>query len=380
MIRQGMAQVNPGGSRLPIPVKRDDGWAVLGGSANRLWERGNFGRPIRDGVILSAAEILNAHRLRGLPLPHEDWLSDTLESHPNLLLESEALGALRYPGEKFVLSQNLSAVNAVLLDEESWGLRWSRDTKPSESDPVSEVRWMRARDEIDWNALARWTANVESGGRIPEILIVDDEHGVVTYRTRHHDPRGTLANPFRELENEGRRKVAHAWTAGRETSGGFWLHIQSGDWPLDGIGINLEGGIWVDKLEARIISRIINPTMPRPDGTDGAFVHILEDLMSRGLSIRPGFKYGTRWRAYDGRIGDGHAPWLIVPDVEAPTDWAEACLSARLAAGVNKFWLCALPPTSVGGPTDARPGTGGWRFLALERPPSDARWTNPIRH
>jgi len=313
-------------------------------------------------------------------LPHEDWFSNALKSEPDLLFECEALGAIRYPGEKFILSRNLSAVNAVLMDEESWGLRWSRDTKPSESEPVSEVRWMRARDAIDWDALARWTANVEGGNRVPEILIVDDEHGVVTYRTRHHDPKGGLSNPFRELENTSRQKVAHAWASSTETAGGYWLDVQAGDWPLSGIGINLEGGVWIDELESRIISRIINPTMPRPEGNEGALVHILEDLMSRGLAIRPGFKYGTRWRAYDGRIGDGHAPWLIVPSFEAPTDWAEACLSARLAAGVNKHWLCALPSVSSSGPMDTRPGAGGWRFLALERPPSDARWTNPVRH
>ena len=375
-----MAQANPGGSRLPPPIERDDGWVVLGGAANRLWQRGCFGRPTRDGVILTAAEVLNAHRLRGLPLPHEDWLADVLKSNPYLLFECEALDALRYPGEKFVLARNLSSVNAVLLDQESWGLRWSRETKPNDCAPIAEVRWMRARDAIDWDALANWTANVEGGGRVPEILIVDDEHGVVTYRTRHHDPRGTLSNPFRELENEERQKVAHAWTSSTETGGGYWLDVQSGDWPIAGIGINLEGGIWVDTFESRIISRIINPTMPRPEGHDGALVHILEDLMGRGLAIRPGFKYGTRWRAYDGRIGDGHAPWLIVPESEAPTDWAEACLSARLAAGVNKYWLCALPPTPSGSLVDARPGAGGWRFLALERPPSDARWTNPVRH
>ncbi|MDP6906017.1 MAG: hypothetical protein QF440_01195 [Candidatus Thalassarchaeaceae archaeon] len=375
-----MASTNIGGSRLPAPVKRGEDWVVLGGTANRLWERGYFGRPIRDGIQLTAAEVLNAHRLRGMPLPYDGWLADTLTSNPNLLFEAEVLGALRYPGEKVILSQNIASANAVLLDEDSWALRWPRDVKPSETEPVAEVRWMRARDAIDWEVLARWTSNVESGGRIPEILIVDDEHGVVTYRCKHHNPRGEQKNPFNDLDNDARRKVAHAWSSGHETSGGYWLNIQSGEWPITGSGINLEDGVWIDHLEARAVSRIVNPTMLRPEGVEGTLLHILEDLLSRGLTIRPGFKYGTRWRAYDGLVGDGHAPWLIVPIHEAPTDWAEACLSARLSAGVNKKWLCALPSTKTQSPSDSRPGSGGWRFLALERPPSDARWTNPIKH
>jgi len=365
-----MTTQSPGSSRLPAPVERIDGWAVLGGVAGRLWERGCFGRPIHDGILLTAAEVLNAHRLRGLPLPHPEWMAESLAMHPNLLFECEVLDALRYPGEKVVLETNLSAANAVLLDERSWGLRWSREHKVRESEPTAEIRWFRARDAIDWDELSDWTTNVAAGGRVAEILIVDDEHGVVTYRCAHHDPRGSHPDPFREMANDDRRLLAHAWADARKTAGGHWLDLASVDWPVHGIGIGLEEGTWVDELESRVTSRIVNPTMPRPDGAFGLRLGLMEDLLIRGLSLRSGFKYGTRWRAYAGAVGSDHAPWLVVPLAEAPTDWGEACLSARLAAGVNKHWLCALSPIAA----------GGWRYLALERPPSDSRWTNPVRH
>ena len=57
---------------------------------------------------------------------------------------------------------------------------------------------------------------------------------------------------------------------------------------------------------------------------------------------RPGFKYGCRWRVYSNEISSQHAPWLIVPNSESPKNWNEVCLAARLAAGVNKSWLCAI--------------------------------------
>ena len=365
-----MATRPPAGSRLPIPVPRDGAWAVLGSTANRLWDRGCFGRPIRDGILLTPAEVLNAHRLRGLPLPHDDWLGEVLKEHPNLLFEAEVLDSLRFPGEKIVLAENLNAANAVLLDSQSWALRWSRNVRPRDAEPLAEIRWMRAGDLIDWEALSEWTANVQSGGRIPELLIVDDEHGVVTYRCGHHEPTGTLTNPFRELENEQRRVVSHAWSKSRETDGGFWLDIPRDEWPLPGLGISLENGVWVTEIESRIVSRIVNPTMPLPSGEIGHWMAIFSDLLKRGLAVRSGFKYGTKWRVYAGRVGGEHAPWLVVPLDEAPTNWGEACLAARLAAGVNKHWLCALEPI----------GNSGWRYIALERPPSDARWTNPVRH
>ena len=371
LLREGyMGAIQPGGSRLPIPVPRQGLWAVLGGTANRLWERGCFGQPTRDGILLTAAEVLNAHRLRGLPLPHDNWLAEMLLEHPELLFECEILDALRFPGEKIVLAENLRAANAVLLDSRSWALRWSRNTMPKDAEPVAEIRWMRAKDEIDWNQLAEWTLNVETGGRIPELLIVDDEHGVVTYRCQLHDPSGALQNPFRELTNSERRTISHAWADSIETDGGYWLDIARNEWPIHGIGINLENGVWISDVESRIVSRIVNPTMPNATGETGIFVEIVSDLLKRGLAIRPGFKYGTRWRVYEGLVGGEHAPWLIVPQDEAPADWGKACLAARLAAGVNKFWLFAIEPQ----------GNGKWQYLAIERPPSDARWTNPVKH
>jgi hypothetical protein len=365
-----MATVPPGGSRLPVPVYRDGSWAILGGAANRLWERGCFGRPIRDGILLTPAEVLNAHRLRGLPLPHEGWLSETLEDNQDLLFECEVLDALRFPGEKIVLAGNLNAANAVLLDSKSWALRWSRNVKPKDAEALAEIRWFKASDEINWNELAEWTLNVETGGRIPELLIVDQEHGVVTYRCCFHNPSGPLTNPFSGLNNDQRRVVSHAWAESKETDEGYWMNIPREQWPISGMGISLENGVWVTELESRLVSRIVNPTMPLPDGEKRNHMGILSDLLSRGLAVRSGFKYGTKWRAYAGLVGGEHAPWLIVPFDQAPTNWGEACLAARLAAGVNKHWLCAMEPL----------GNGGWRFLALERPPSDSRWTNPVRH
>ena len=364
-----MAAQKAGGSRLPSPVKRGDAWAVLGNTANRLWERGCFGKPIRDGVQLTTAEVLCAHRLRGLPLPHEEWLSEALVEQPQVLLESEILDALRFPGEKVVLAENLTAANAVLLDSRSWALRWPRNVAPKDAEPIAEIRWVKSSDSIDWSELSEWTSNIESGGRIPELMIIDEEHSVVTYRSTFHTPKGSLGNPFRELDNEQRRIIAHTWSKSSETSEGYWLDIDASKWPIAGIGIRLEGGIWVSNVEARIVSRIVNPTMPAPSGEEAYQFELLSDLISKGMAVRSGFKYGTRWRAYAGMVGSEHAPWLIVPVEEAPINWGEACLSARLASNVNKFWLCAAPTSN-----------NEWRYLAIERPPSDSRWTNPVKH
>ena len=54
--------------------------------------------------------------------------------------------------------------------------------------------------------------------------------------------------------------------------------------------------------------------------------------------IRPGFKYGTKWRVYDQSMKETHADWLIQPPENAPLNLESLCLSVRLAEGVNKLW------------------------------------------
>ena len=132
-------------------------------------------------------------------------------------------------------------------------------------------------------------------------------------------------------------------------------------WPLDSIGIPLHGGRKLDHIEAEVIESYF-------EGEISISASILLDLWMRGLNTRSGFKYGSTWRCYSGGVGDAHAPWLVVdPTSEGPENWAEACLSSRLASGVNKHWLYPIMDTD------------GWRYLQISRPPSDSRWSNPRR-
>ena len=121
----------------------------------------------------------------------------------------------------------------------------------------------------------------------------------------------------------------------------------------------------LDFIETEIYkSKIEKNKNKKNDLTDSA--KILIDLWDRGLNTRSGFKYGTAWRCYIGDIGKGHAPWLVVDSSkEGPENWAEICLSSRLASGVNKKWLYPIFESD------------SWRYLEVSRPPSDSRWSNP---
>jgi len=71
--------------------------------------------------------------------------------------------------------------------------------------------------------------------------------------------------------------------------------------------------------------------------------------------LRPGFKYGCKWRVYDDEVAKSHAPWLLQPLAEAPQSWENMCLSVRLSEGVHKKWICGINDNN------------DWRFLNVKR-------------
>ena len=90
------------------------------------------------------------------------------------------------------------------------------------------------------------------------------------------------------------------------------------------------------------------------EGVENPVSDLFGELNSRGLLMRPGFKYGCRWRVYTTPVEENHAPWLMQMEEDAPSNWEGVCLSVRLAEGVNKGWIIAV-------------NRGGWRFLLITR-------------
>ena len=361
-----------------------------GSSYSRLWEKSAIGiLSDRQGIALTDSEVVFCRDHRGVdfedfnnPESYSSWLSGRLKKNPNILREAAVLEALRVPGNKVVLSENFESMGFKAPG--SWALRWNSDSHPSRDKPISEIVWFRS-DEIlhhgkqdskcsfEW--LLHWCEDVNQRGRLPEVLVIDGEQSVVTYRLGEADPIGNMDPPtnsdFSSInEMEG------------ESQGDGVFIAEGGDWPLEAIGIPLHGGRQLDSTEVEIIELYCSERGPKSENWDGTSTvsldgsdstlslsgRILIDLWLRGLNTRSGFKYGTSWRCYSGDIGEGHAPWLVVdPSKEAPSNWSEACLSSRLASGVNKHWIY---PIMDG---------GRLRYLQISRPPSDSRWSNPRR-
>tara|TARA_B100001123_G_scaffold87397_1_gene100448 strand:+ start:1543 stop:2604 length:1062 start_codon:yes stop_codon:yes gene_type:complete len=341
-----------------------------GSSFSRLWEKSAIGILVDGpGLLLTDSEVIFCREHRGVEFDglndidlFSRWLTDRIEHNENMLLETAVLEALRVPGNKVVLSENFRALG--LGESDSWAMRWSSDSHPSKGAPESEILWFESKDRLTDSRgggesvlkdLLYWCVQVEERGRIPEVLVIDDEQSVVTYRLSESNPRGEMPEPTEEIFANISKMESKSITGN-----GLFFPSQT-KWPLESIGIPLHGGRQLDHIEAEVVKSNFDENIPLS-------ASILYDLWMRGLNTRSGFKYGTTWRCYSKGVGDAHAPWLVVdPTSEGPDNWAEACLSSRLASGVNKHWLYPIMDN------------GNWRYLQISRPPSDSRWSNPRR-
>ncbi len=279
------------------PVEHDDSWFIPTPLSNRLHQKSALGKPIDGGILLTDEEVMFCHWHRHVPL-EDGWVEQQLSKDPNFAHRCVAFDVSRSGGEKVV------PTNGV------WK-RWARDSHPSNGDPEAEIRWARTSDNLDMSELLSWCQGLEGSGQLAELAIVDDEMDVTMYRISTIDPRGDLtpatkdSHPLLGVEHLSRK----------------FLRDDEIDWL---------------------------------DGRDSPVTNLFDELNSRGLLMRPGFKYGCRWRVYSTPIDEDHAPWLMQMQQDAPTDWEGVCLSVRLAEGVNKGWVVAI-------------NTGVWVFLLFRR-------------
>ena len=289
----------------------------------RLWQKSAIGqRLVGGGLRLLSEEVLFAHEHRHQALPSPDWISNAITEDPDLLDRYIILESLRAPGNIIVLL-NHKNIEKWQYNDSSWALRWHGSTHPDNDEPISEIRWHRALDTIDINELFTWSISVSERGRIPEIIVIDDEGSVVTYVISSCDPSGNI-----------------------------------NDDSIDIIGVQTPWAKRYSDVELLLIS----------DDDNNELAVVLNDLHNRGLHVRSGFKFGTRWRAYEDVIGTDHAQWLIDTNIDAPSDWTGACLNARLAAGVNKKYIVSIINNSN--------ETIQVNYLEFIRPDAGHRWVN----
>ena len=345
---QGFKTINPtDGNRHPPPVLTESGWLIPKPIGNRLWQKSAIGMQIEEGIIVQPSELVFCHKHRSISLPDENWIPFELENNHDLLHEIKALNEIRKSGEILILMINTELEKKHDAEKETWAVRWNRGEHPNKYSAVSEMRWIKNNEAIEWKSLLSWVKNVREKDRFAEIMVIDEEFDVTAYRLDIAHPKGEFSEEKRDEIIS--KQISMIWKNKISSGTGNWVDIKSENWELNQIGVESEGGIWLNNIETDWIQWKLRNNKIDP------ITYLFDQLIEAGLLLRPGFKYGCKWRLYSKSIEKQHAPWLLVPESEAPRDWNAACLAARLSAGVNKKWICAINDNNR------------WDFISLER-------------
>ena len=317
--------------RIQPPLQDGDYWKIVPPLATRLYEKSALGQRHEDGSIsLTASEVLFCHWHRHLPLPSDDWLLNELEKNPRLIYEAIIMDVGRNGGEMIVPTEHRSE-----QDRLAWGVRWHRDRNHLKDNYQASVAIATTHDELDWDELLDWCQKTNLNGIDAELFVIDDELDVTMYKVDLIQPKGDLLS-WNDLADGQQKQFLKDWKNRTPTESGSYVRHEH-TWFWEQIGIEHMSGRILRQEEEHYLQQMITKEQDVTPNSE-----LMHDLYERGLLLRPGFKYGCRWRVYDGDLNESHAPWLIQPRSESATTWEGVCLSVRLAEGVHKQWVCAI--------------------------------------
>lgn len=319
----------PPGIPLEPPTEMDGFWFISEPLSHRLHEKSALGQRTKGGILLCPEEVMFCHWYRHVPLPGGSaWFHAQLMEDDQIAKRIIALDVLRNGGERVVPVVHLQH-RFPSLPKSTWAIRWERHETWMSHEGYSQVRLQRTHDRLDWNELRTWVLDVQASGHVAELCVIDEEFDTTIYHLSMVEPSGS--HQVREgLDEHALSQLTDSCRQATSVEGGYFVS-HDGHWPLPAIGLPHFSGRYLRGEEYRMLM-----DSPVPDDA------LYQELVALGLLLRPGFKYGCRWRAYEDGIDVAHAPWLVQPLSEAPQNWEEVCLAVRLAEGVNKQWICAL--------------------------------------
>lgn len=330
--------LKPSRDDLPKPKKSGDLYYLPKKIGTRLYQKSALGKLCDDGgILLNSEEVMFCHWHRHVPLPSNMWYDDQCKKNTDFLHKSILFQHIREGGVQLVPVENSEEWTQISPSEHTQYLKWRKDQNPKEDYPESQVIWVRSSNKIDWKIIEKWVDECQKTSTWPELYVIDDEFDVTMYLLKPVNPNGDLYT-WQDLSDDNKKWIADALTKIEGYEQGVF--IRTNEWPLTQLGLQHASGVFLRDEELNFLLQVSGVNSDIED-------RIFSDLISRGLLIRPGFKYGTLWRAYDKDMKETHAEWLIQPESLSPKTWESLCLSIRLAEGVNKTWTLAIDTEKI---------------------------------
>ena len=317
--------------------------------ASQLYNKRYYGYPMSGGGLemdlLEAVYLVECGRLEvrkeGEPITLEELVASASEAHRDFEIKYIVYRDLR--GRGFLVKP---------AGEEFDFRVFPRGGSPNSAQTKS---WVSAISERSVFAIAPFIEVMDRSERTRKellIAIVDEEGDITFYHADRSEPKGTASRewdgpPARAALLEDRVMVFDEAGANRLYDHGFY-------------GKRLGSALQLSLIEAaHLMERgrlevynIISGRAVRPDRFKKRALKFqkdfdlrlkaYDDLRSRGLVVKTGFKYGSHFRVYEDDPDRSHARWLVhaVPEAYEST-WPEISRAVRLAHGVKKEMLLA---------------------------------------
>lgn len=322
-----------------LAIGRIDGSRAIvtdAGQASRLHAKGSVGEPGPDGTLtlafveaaLSVAEGRLALVEGGRSLALADVLA--LGSGGGHRTEMEYL-VYRDLRERGLVVRPVGTGRFAV---------WPRGT--AEGDPAFHVIACSDADGLSLDVLAR------AGAEKAVLSVADDDGAVTHYQAALDRPAGDV--PTGDLpRTKGAVLADRVLVSDKAAVEAFSQREFLGTRHGNELFLSL---VEAESLRRRGVLSVPPGLAERGDGPRLLPVHLA--LREAGAVPKSGFKFGTHLRAYRNAPDDGHAEWLVhCAETGQTLPWSALSRGVRLAHGVRKRFLVAIPGAAGAAPTFA---------------------------
>ena len=317
--------------------------------ASQIYNKGYYGYPQSGGGLeldlLEAVYLVECARLEvldgGVPLPMDRLVARASAAHRDFEI-------------KYIVYRDLRSRGFLVKPAgEEFDFRvFPRGGTPSSTQTKN---WVSAISERSVFAIGPFMAQMERSERTRKellIAIVDEEGDLTYYHADRSEPKGAGAREWAGPPVEGalledRVMIFDEAGAQRLYDHGFYgkklgkiLQLSL----IEAAHLMERGRLDVSTIiSGRTVSleRFKKRALKFQQDFD-LRLKAYDDLRSRGLVVKTGFKYGTHFRVYEDDPEKTHARWLVHAVPEGyETIWPEISRAVRLAHGVKKEILFA---------------------------------------
>ena len=314
---------------------------------SRLYNRGNYGYPMRGGGLeldlMEAAYLLESKRLEVVSHKERMEFEELFNHASNVLSDFD----IKYMVYRDIRSRGF----VVKVESGTFDMSvFPRGMTMSNSRPIYMVRSVSERTAFDISSFSGEVSETEGKGKTLLYGVVDEEGDIVYYKMMHHDPVGNVPPKDDVQKVTGRLIRDRVFIFDPSDSlivrdSGFYGKMIDNVMQLSLI----ESCYLMERRQLDVVSSSTKKKMKLDElkgfgrDTQDEFdlrLKAYSDARSRGLVVKTGFKYGTHFRAYEGSPDDCHARYLMhAVDASNRTMWPEISRAVRLSGGVKKEFL-----------------------------------------